>query len=129
PPVPAGNGWGTSASKATPCCATCWWRPPRRLHASTRTGGVGTCTWRCVGTRALPRLRWVGGWQFVCTGCGETDVSIRLRLSSVRTWESPKSGMAEVERRPHDWASRSLQREFEEVIMVEVVIEEMSRSD
>jgi hypothetical protein len=31
--------------------------------------------------------------------------------------------------RPLDWASRSLQREFEEVIMVEVQIEEMFRSD
>lgn len=28
-----------------------------------------------------------------------------------------------------DWASRSLQREFEEVIMVDVLIEEMVRSD
>ena len=35
----------------------------------------------------------------------------------------------EVEHRPGDWASRSLQREFEEVIMVEVRIEEMFRSD
>ena len=39
-----------------------------------------------------------------------------------RTWR-------EVERRPHDWASRSLQREFEVVIMVEVLIEEMVGSD
>jgi site-specific DNA recombinase len=31
----------------------------------------------------------------------------------------------EVERRPYDWASRSLQREFEVVIMVEVLIGEM----
>jgi len=30
---------------------------------------------------------------------------------------------------PLAWASRSLQREFEEVIIVEVLIEEMSRSD
>ena len=35
----------------------------------------------------------------------------------------------EVERRELDWASRSLKREFEEVIMVEVLIEEMVRSD
>jgi transposase len=35
----------------------------------------------------------------------------------------------EVERRPLDWASRSLQREFELLIMVEVRIEEMFRSD
>jgi hypothetical protein len=35
----------------------------------------------------------------------------------------------EVGRRPLDWASRSLQREFEEVIMVEVLIGEMVGSD
>jgi hypothetical protein len=39
-----------------------------------------------------------------------------------RTW-------CEVEHRPLGWASRSLQREFEEVIMVEVLIEEMYGSD
>ena len=39
-----------------------------------------------------------------------------------RTW-------CKVERRPLDWASRSLQREFAEVILVEVRIAEMSRSD
>ena len=62
------------------------------------------------------------------------DVAERLRIFAVvrmrfvrvtaryRTWR-------EVERRPLDWASRSLQREFEEVIMVEVRIEEMYRSD
>ena len=32
-------------------------------------------------------------------------------------------------RRPHEWASRSLKREFELVIVVEVLIEEMFRSD
>ena len=39
-----------------------------------------------------------------------------------RTWR-------EVERRPLDWASRSLKGEFEVVIMVEVMIEEMFGSD
>ena len=39
-----------------------------------------------------------------------------------RTWR-------EVERRALDWASRSLEREFEEVIMVEIRIEEMFGSD
>ena len=34
-----------------------------------------------------------------------------------------------VERRPLDWALRSLQREFELLIIVEVRIEEMFRSD
>ena len=39
-----------------------------------------------------------------------------------RTW-------CEVEHRALGWASRSLKGEFEEVIMVEVQIEEMFRSD
>ena len=39
-----------------------------------------------------------------------------------RTWR-------EVERRPHDWASRSLKGEFAVVIMVEVLIEEMFGSN
>src|SRR4029077_12609960 len=50
----ASNGWGTSASRATPCCATCWWKQPKQQHVATRIGGVGTYTWRCVATRALP---------------------------------------------------------------------------
>ena len=62
------------------------------------------------------------------------DVAERLGLFAVsevrfvrgtaryRTWR-------EVEHRPLEWASRSLQREFEEVIMVEVLIEEMYGSD
>src|SRR5215813_7672665 len=48
-------------SKEIPYCDSCWWKQPRRQHASTRTGDVGTCTWRCVGTRALLRLRWGAG--------------------------------------------------------------------
>ena len=39
-------------SRVIPYCATCWWRLRRRPHASTRTGGVGTYTWRCVGIGA-----------------------------------------------------------------------------
>ena len=62
------------------------------------------------------------------------DVAKRLRLFAVvgvrfvrgtaryRTW-------CEVEHRPLGWASRSLEREFEQVIMVEVWIEEMFGSD
>ena len=30
----ASNDWGTSASKAIPCCASCWWRRPKRQRAS-----------------------------------------------------------------------------------------------
>jgi hypothetical protein len=53
-----------------------------------------------------------------------TEVRVRFVRGTARyrTWR-------EVERRPFDWASRSLKREFELVIMVEVQIEEMFRSD
>jgi hypothetical protein len=47
------------------------------------------------------------------------------RFSS--TWKSRR--VSEVGRRPLDWASRFLQREFEVVIMVEVLIGEMFGSD
>src|SRR6267143_956355 len=73
------NDWDTSASKAVPCCASCWWRQPKQQRVSSRTGDVGTCTWRCVGTRALPRWRWDGVWRFACTGCGGMVVSIHRR--------------------------------------------------
>jgi Transposase len=39
-PVPGGNGWDISASKATRCCATCWEKQRKRRHGVTRTGGV-----------------------------------------------------------------------------------------
>ena len=48
-PVQAGNDWDTSASKATLCCGSCWWRQHRRRCVRIRTGGVDTSTWQCVG--------------------------------------------------------------------------------
>ena len=42
--VPAGNGWGTSASRAINCCASCWEKQRRQPHDATRTGDVGMCT-------------------------------------------------------------------------------------
>jgi hypothetical protein len=53
-------------------------------------------------------------------------VVVRIRFvrgtARYRTW-------CVADHRPLDWASRSLEREFEEVIMVEVLIEEMFGSD
>ena len=37
----ASNGWDTSASRAILCCASCWWRRPKRPHVVIRTGDVG----------------------------------------------------------------------------------------
>ncbi len=45
----------TLASKAIHCCASCWWKQLRLPSVTTQTGGDGTCTWRCVGSGALPR--------------------------------------------------------------------------
>ena len=52
----ASNGWGTSANKATLCCDSCWWRPPRRQHEAIRSGDVGTFTWRCVGHKSIAKV-------------------------------------------------------------------------
>jgi transposase len=43
-PVPANNGWDTSASRAIRCCASCWWKQHKQPHGATQTGGVGMCT-------------------------------------------------------------------------------------
>jgi transposase len=87
-PVAASSDSGTSASKVTRCCASCWWRLLKRLCGTIRIGDVGICIWRCVGTRALRRWRWGAGWESACTGCGETPARIRRRWSSVRTRDS-----------------------------------------
>ena len=73
-----------------------------------------------MGRRLAVRLYWMwrNGWEY--------SQLVRVRFvrgtARYRTWR-------EVERRPLDWASRSLKREFEVVIMVEVRIEEMFGSD
>ena len=46
---------GHISKQGNSCCASCWWRQPKRQHASTRTGDVGPCIWPYVGTRALPK--------------------------------------------------------------------------
>jgi hypothetical protein len=70
-PVLASNGWDTSVSKAVPCCASFWWRQPKRQRDVIQTGDVGT--------KALPKWRWPEDSQFGCTGCGGMAVSIRRR--------------------------------------------------
>ena len=73
-----------------------------------------------MGRRLAVRLYWM--WR---NGC-EASRAVRVRF--VRG-TARNQAWREVEHRVSDWASRSLQREFEEVIMVEVLIEEMYRSD
>ncbi len=75
-----------------------------------------------------------GGFRTPSGSSPVLDVAERLRVfafdgvrfvrgtARYRTW-------CEIEHRPLGWASRSLQREFEQVIMVEVQIEEMFGSD
>jgi transposase len=46
---------GHISKQVIPYCASCWWRRPKRQRVSIPTGDVATFTWRCVGTRALPR--------------------------------------------------------------------------
>jgi transposase len=43
-PVPAGNGWDISASRAILYCVFCWWKHRKQPHDVTRTGDVGICT-------------------------------------------------------------------------------------
>jgi hypothetical protein len=62
------------------------------------------------------------------------DVAQRLGIFAVRRVRFARGrarnrAWRELERRALDWASRSLQREFEEVIMVEILIGEMFGSD
>jgi hypothetical protein len=54
-PVLASNDLDTSASKATPCCGSCWWKQLKQRRAFTRIGDVGTFIWRCVEAKASPR--------------------------------------------------------------------------
>src|SRR5262249_39073417 len=51
-------GWDISASQGTLCYVSCWWRPRRPSSASTPSGDVSSCTWRCVATARSPRWRW-----------------------------------------------------------------------
>ena len=53
--VLASSDLDISASRVIRCCASCWWKQPKQRHVSIPTGDAGTCTWRCVDTKALPR--------------------------------------------------------------------------
>jgi hypothetical protein len=66
------------------------------------------------------RLYWIGAKWLGPFAVGR--VRFERGKARNRTWR-------EVERRPLDWASRSLKREFEVVIMVEVLIGEMFGSN
>ena len=73
-----------------------------------------------MGRRLAIRLYWM--WRNGCEYSPSLEFGSYAGQLGTRTW-------CEVERRVFDWASRSLKREFERVILVEVLIEEMFRSD
>ena len=54
----------------------------------TQTGDVGICIWRCVDTRALPRLRWGGRLAVRLYWMWRNGCAYSPSLSSVRTWDS-----------------------------------------
>ena len=128
-PVQAVNDWDTSASKAALCCGSCSGGSPSggafgsRLEASVYPPGDASAKEYCEGS---------DGTQ--AGGSVVLDVAKRMGLSAVsrvrfvrgraryRTW-------CELKHCAFEWAPRSLQREFELVIMVEVVIGEMYGSD
>jgi hypothetical protein len=93
-PVPAINGWDTSASRATRCCATCWEKQRQQPHGVTRPGGVAIGPRRCVDRKTLPKWRWPENTPFGCTGSGAMIGTIRSWSSSVRTQESGLRDMA-----------------------------------
>jgi transposase len=43
-PAEIGAGWATSASKATFCCVSCWWKPHRSRCAAMRDGAASSFT-------------------------------------------------------------------------------------
>ena len=73
-----------------------------------------------MGRRLAIKLYWM--WRTGCEYSQGSEERFVRGTARNRTW-------CELERRALDWASRSLQREFELVIMVEVRIEEMYGSD
>ena len=76
-PARAGNDWDTSASKATSCCAFCWWKPRKWRCASIPTGGAAICTWRCAEIAASRKWPWDANLPFACSGCGAKVGTIR----------------------------------------------------
>ena len=54
-PAPIGGGWDILPSKATLCCASCWWRQRKQPYGATPTGDAGIPTWRCDANDGLPR--------------------------------------------------------------------------
>ncbi len=83
------SGWDTSASKATLCCVSCWWKRGKSSSVATRTGDVSSCTWRFAATVRSPRWRWRASWRSASTGCGARDGITSRFCGSVRTQGSP----------------------------------------
>ena len=84
---------GPSASKATCCCAFCWWRRHRSRCAVSRSGAVSFSILPCGVDARSRKSRWRGSWRCICTGCGARAATTVRRRSSVRTRESPEIPM------------------------------------
>ena len=63
-------------------------------HDVMRTGGDGTCIWRCAGNGTLPRWPWPEDSECGCTGCGGRAGNIQTGSNSVRTRDSSVPEMA-----------------------------------
>ena len=104
------------ASQAAARCNPDWRRRYMHLAMRRHKNIAKAAMARKLGVRLY--WMWRNGWDY------SQLVEFRFARGKARyrTWR-------EVERRPHDWASRSLKGEFAVVIMVEVLIEEMFGSN
>ena len=128
-PAPIVSDWGISASKATSLL--------RFLLVEAAQAAVRWDTdWRRrfvhLAMRRDPRIAKVAMARKLAVSLywmWRKDMTINrfeVRFARGRAWLRP---WCEVNHRPLDWASRSLSREFEVVIMVERAIGEMVGSD
>ena len=62
-PAETDADWDTSASRATFCCAFCWWKPRRSRCAAIRNGAASFFTWLCVVGGRSPKSRWPANWR------------------------------------------------------------------
>ncbi len=95
-----------SASRATRCCASCWWQQPRSRCAAMGNGAACSFLWPCGADARSRKSRWPGSWRSSCTGCGGAVGTTNRCSSSVRTRESrhcSSCGPTHQTCKPKDW--------------------------